>query len=96
MMEYEKVRPAGMSLNSFCKYLGLTRSTFYYKPKGETPENLCIMEKIDKFFLEHPTTGVKKMTGYLRNEGFAVNEKRVRRLMRKMCLMAIYPQKSLS
>lgn len=45
------------------------------KPKGETPENLCIMEKIDKFFLEHPTTGVKKMTGYLRNEGFATKSK---------------------
>jgi putative transposase len=32
------------------------------------------------------------MTAYLRRAGYAVNGKRVRRLMRKMGLQAIYPK----
>lgn len=54
------------------------------------------MEKLDKHFLEHPTYGVLQMQDYLRLEGYSVNEKRVRRLLRTMGIMAIYPQKNLS
>lgn len=85
-----------MSRNKFCKYLGFNRSTLYYKPKGESQENLQIMEKIDRIYTEHPTTGVLKMVDTLALDGIHVNAKRVRRLMRKMNLMAIYPTKCLS
>ena len=72
------------------------RSNLYYKPKGESGLNLRIMEIIDEYYLDHPTTGVKTMTMVLREKDYTVNEKRVRRLMRKMNLMAIYPRKCLS
>ncbi len=45
---------------------------------------------IDKQFLETPFYGVQQMTWHLRNEGHAVNVKRVRRLMRLMRLMPIF------
>jgi len=51
---------------------------------------------MDKHYLNHPTHGVFQMQDFLTQEGFKVNHKRVRRLLRKMGLMAIYPQKNLS
>ena len=94
--DLEMKRPAGMSRNKFCKYMKFNRSNLYYKPKGESALNLRIMEIIDAYYLDHPTTGVKTMTMVLREKDYSVNEKRVRRLMRKMNLMAIYPRKCLS
>lgn len=96
MREVESKRPAGMSRNRFCDLTGLNRSNLYYIPKKEGEMNMKLMEEIDRHFLDHPTTGVVKMTSHLRMQGYCVNEKRVRRLMRKMNLYAIYPQPGLS
>ena len=96
MKELEKERPAGISRNRFCGLTGVKRSGLYYIPKEEGEKNLRLMNEIDRYFLDHPTTGVVKKTSHLRMLGSCVNEKRVRRLMRKMNLYAIYPQPSLS
>ena len=48
------------------------------------------MGVIDRQFMETPFFGVRQMAWHLRNEGHAVNPKRVRRLMRIMGLMPIY------
>ena len=97
MMELEKQRPAGISRKRFCELTGLNRSTLYYKPRGESEENLRVMEAMDKYYTEHPTSGVKTMVSMLSLEhGLRVNPKRARRLMRKMNLIPIYPQKCLS
>lgn len=52
--------------------------------------NLDLMVVIDKQFLETPFYGVQQMTWHLRNEGYVVNYKRIRRLMRLMRLTPIY------
>ena len=75
-MKLADKRPAGMSLNSFCKYMCITRSNFYYEHRSESSENLKIMQIIDDYFLDHPTTGVVRMTQKLRLSGYRVNEKR--------------------
>ena len=46
--------------------------------------NLDLMLLVDKQFLETPFYGVRQMTWHLQKEGHAVNEKRIRRLMRLM------------
>ena len=51
---------------------------------------------MDEYHSEHPTAGVRTMRSMLLMQGIAVNEKRVRRLMRKMGIQAIYPQKKLT
>jgi putative transposase len=79
-----------------CALLSISRSSFYYLPKGETELNLGLMRKIDKQFLETPFYGVRQMTWHLRNEGHLVNEKRIRRLMRLMGLMPIYQKPNTS
>lgn len=52
--------------------------------------NPGLMPVIDKQFLETPFCGLRQMTWQLQNEGQAVNQKRVRRLMRFRRLMPIY------
>jgi len=79
-----------------CNLLGINRGVLYYKPTGESEENLKVMRKMDEHYLKHPTAGVLRMQDFLFSIGFLVNHKRVRRLMRKMGLMAIYPKRNLS
>jgi len=79
-----------LSVGKQCKLLSISRSSFYYEPKGESEMNLDLMRLIDKQFLETPFYGVRQMTWHLRNDDHLVNEKRIRRLMRLMGLMPIY------
>ena len=55
-----------------------------------------MMRQMDEEFLDHPTKGVEGMVDFLRLLGFIVGPKRVRRLLRKMGIMAIYPRRNLS
>jgi putative transposase len=72
--------------------LSVPRSTCYYQPAPETKQNLELMRRIDQVHLEEPTYGVARMTIVLRNDGYSINQKRVRRLMRKMAIEPIYPK----
>lgn len=79
-----------------CELLGLSRSGYYYRPQGESQLNEHLMNIIDENYTKMPFCGVEKMTEWLRKQGFPVNPKRVRRLMRLMGLEAIYPKRRLS
>ena len=85
-----------ISIRSQCELITVNRSTVYYEPIGESEENLAIMRLMDEHYLNHPTHGVLQMQDFLFSLDFLVNHKRVRRLLRKMGLMAIYPKKNLS
>ncbi len=54
------------------------------------------MRRIDEQYTRTPFYGVRRMTRWLIEQGFAVNRKRVRRLMRLMALAAVYPKPRLS
>ena len=79
-----------------CEVLELGRSSFYDHPQQEENLNLALMQMIDEQFTKRPFYGARKMTAYLRASGHPVNRKRVRRLMRVMGIMAIYPKPRLS
>lgn len=68
--------------------MGLPRSTWYFQPAGETPENLALMRLIDEQYLRTPFYGSRRMAQVL-----SVNRKRVQRLMRLMGIEAIYPKR---
>ncbi|CAN5569948.1 hypothetical protein BH20VER1_BH20VER1_18810 [soil metagenome] len=85
-----------LSVRSQCQLLGLDRSGLYYEPAGESAENLSLMRRLDELHTAHPFYGVRKMGAVLEREGFAVNLKRVRRLLRLMGLMSVAPRPSLS
>lgn len=54
------------------------------------------MKRLDEHYTRAPFYGVRRMTAWLQQQGYAVNEKRVRRWLRKMGLWAAYPKPSLS
>ena len=85
-----------MSVRKQCELLSIHRSGLYYAPKGEKPENLEIMRMMDEHYLNHPTEGVIRMQDMLLALGYVINHKRIRRLLRLMGLMAIYPKRNLS
>lgn len=87
---------ASLSKRKQCDLLGINRSSLYIKPAGEKQENLDIMQKMDEHHLKHPTAGVLRMQDYLFTLGLVVNHKRIRRLLRLMGIMAIYPKRNLS
>lgn len=73
-----------------CALVGISRSAFYGGPRIETAENLALMRAIDEQFMETPWYGSRQMARHLRRHGHAVGRKRVRRLMARMGLAAVY------
>jgi putative transposase len=81
-----------ISIRRQCELMGLNRASYYYQAATETPLNLELMRLIDEQYMKTPYYGYRKMTIYLQQAGYHVNPKRIRRLLRKMDLMAIYPK----
>ena len=80
-----------------CLLLGVSRSSLYYRPVAVSDENLALMQLLDEEYTRHPFLGVIKLTNWLKGQGrFYVGKRRVRRLLRLMGLMAIYPGPNLS
>ena len=75
----------------------MARSSYYYHPQAETPENLSLMRMLDEQYTRTPFYGIRRMTAWLRRScGKDVNHKRVARLLRQMGFEAIYPKPRLS
>jgi putative transposase len=91
-----EVGHAKLSVRRQCELLGLSRSSLYYDPAGETAENLRLMRLLDAEYTAHPFFGSRQLTSWLIRQGEPVNRKRVQRLMRVMGLEAIYPKPRLS
>ena len=81
-----------ISVSRQCDLLGLGRSSLYYRPDRDESYNEHLMQLIDEQYTKTPFYGVPRMTVSLRRKGHLVNPKRIRRLMRKMGLEAIYPR----
>lgn len=79
----EKNHPR-LSIGTQCRLLSTLRQSFYYIPQGETEMNLAFMHRLTNSSLRRRISGVQQMIRHLRNEGHAVNVKRIRRLMRIM------------
>ena len=79
-----------------CAMLQIPRSTLYYKPDPVSEKELKLMRCIDEIYTKWPFYGSRRMVEELRDEGFDVNRKRVRRLMRLMGIEAIYPRPNTS
>jgi len=85
-----------LSIVQQCELLGLARSSYYYEPVPESEENLHLMRLLDEQYTRTPFYGTRKMTAWLHTQGYPVDRKRVRRLLRLMGLEAVYPQPRIS
>ena len=85
-----------LSVRRQCQLMGLAPASYYYQAEPESVENQLYLRLLDQEYTDHPFYGVRKMTVWLQQQGFAVGPKRVRRLLRSMGLMAVYPKPRLS
>ena len=82
-----------LSVRRQCELLGLSRSSWYYQPAETSLEDLRLMRLLDEQYLRTPSFGSRMMSKLLsRQVGFAVNRKRVQRLMRTMGIEALAPR----
>src|SRR6202040_2750664 len=91
----ERVNPV-LPVSQQCRLLAVSRSAVYRKPAEVSAEDLAIMALIDRQYLARPYYGSRRMAAWLATQGHVVNRKRVRRLMRLLGLVAIYPRPNTS
>jgi putative transposase len=81
-----------VSIRRQCELLGIARSGLYRSPSAANGNDLSLTRRIDELFTAWPFLGSRRMTTMLRAEGYAINRKRVQRLMRKMGIAALGPK----
>jgi putative transposase len=79
-----------------CRLLRVARSSLYYRPAPVSADDLAVMRRMDELHLAWPFYGSRRMAAVLRREGWPVNRKRIKRLMRIMALEAIYQKPNTS
>jgi len=85
-----------LSLRAQCELLGVNRSMLYYQPSGVKASDVAVMHLMDAQYTRTPYYGVERMTAWLHRLGIRIGHNRVRRLLRRMGLEAIYPKPRLS
>jgi putative transposase len=58
-----------LSVRRQCALLGLSRSSLYYRPQAESPDNVQLMRLLDEQYTATPFYGVRRMTAWLRSQG---------------------------
>ncbi|MCS3531163.1 IS3 family transposase [Chryseobacterium sp. JUb7] len=83
-----------LSFNKQCNALGLNRSTLYYRKKDKSEQDKAIELFMQEQYVRTPFYGYRKLTVLLREAGFQINSKRVRRLMKVINWRTIYREPS--
>ena len=83
-----------------CELLGLNVSTYYYKPREKSPEQLkrddAMRASLDKWHTAMPYLGCRKLVIKLAEDGLKTNRKEVKHYMEEMGIYAVYPKPNLS
>lgn len=88
------VLEAGLcTLRRACRYLGLGRSSYFYRPKERDPEEVLLVKRIREISISEPTYGYRFVTAELVKEGWRVNRKKVQRIRRAEGLVAVQPKR---
>jgi transposase InsO family protein len=78
-------------VNALCQLTGLHRAGFYRwrEPRQAAPVEMELRDQMQKVALESPVYGYRRITFELQHRGFAVNHKRILRMMRADNLLCV-------
>jgi len=79
-----------LSIRRQCALLGLARSSHYYSAHGSDETEW--MNLIADIHAQRPAYGYRKVRAALRNKGYRINDKKVKRLMKQMGLQSLLPK----
>ena len=85
-----------VSIVAQCRLLRVHARRCIGARRRSSDDDLRLMRRIDEQYLATPFYGSRRMVAVLRREGWTVNRKRVRRLMRLMGIEAIYQKPNTS
>lgn len=74
-----------------CQLLALSRATAYYQRTPVSATALALISRIDELRLDHPFAGARMLRDLLRHESHTIGRKRIRTLMTRMGIAAVYP-----
>jgi putative transposase len=89
--EIQQAAGKGQAVNALCQMTGLNRAVFYRwrRPRQAIPVEMEIRDELQKVALEWPAYGYRRITGELQRRGFAINHKRVLRMMHQDNLLCV-------
>ncbi|QYJ16278.1 IS3 family transposase ISMco1 [Rubrobacter xylanophilus DSM 9941] len=79
-----------MAIEKLCELMGVSRSWYYERPSAtekKAKEDVALQDAIERIVLGFPGYGYRRVSAALRREGWAVNRKRVLRIMREESLL---------
>ncbi len=78
-----------MPVERLCEPFGVSRSWYYRRPGSDEKarENVALRDAMERIVLEFPGYGYRRVTEALRRERWAINHKKVLRVMRKESLL---------
>lgn len=79
-----------LSVARQCALLSISRSGFYYEGVPESSENLAILRMLDEQYFKTPFYGVERLLVLLVVQGYSINRKRLRRLMKVQGWRTLY------
>lgn len=91
----ERSHPA-LSLRRQCWLLNVSRAGLSYEPVAVDEQTRQLMPRLDEWYVEHPDLGHRRLVVLLKEKGWAINIKRVRRLRTLMGLETQFPKPNLS
>lgn len=83
-------RSHDLSLTRQARALAISRGSVYYAPRPVSEEDLALMRIIDALHLECPFAGSRMLRDLLNLMGIRVGRRRVRTLMQRMAIEALY------
>ena len=91
---FEEVRQGaakGQAVNALCQMTGLSRASYYRwgLPPPSIPVEMELRDAMQQIALQFPAYGYRRITAELNRRAFAVNHKRVLRLMRQDNLLCL-------
>ena len=85
-----------LSLRRQCWLLSVSRSGLVYQPIPVDEQTLHLMRRLEEWYVAHPELGHRRLVVLLKQEGWELNIKRVRRLRALMGLATQFPKPNLS
>jgi len=83
-------RTHALPVSQQARLVGIARSSAYYRPRPMSEADQLLMRRIDELHMEIPFAGARMLARLLRREGHEIGRRRVRTLMKRMDIEALY------
>jgi putative transposase len=83
-------RTHALPVSQQTRLVGIARSSAYYRPRPVSEADQLLMRRIDVLHMEFPFAGARMLVRLLRRDGHEIGRRRVRKLMKRMGVEALY------